>query len=204
MNKLAISAIAAAVGLAFSAGAMAQAMSKDEFKSGKNRIAVQYKADKTACGSLAGNAKDICKAEAVGKQKVAIAELDANYKPSGKATYKASTAKADAAYVIAKEKCDDKAGNEKDICIKQALALKVAANADAKAQLTTSNANQEANKKVAAARMQASDKRAAASDTAATAKRDAEYAVAKEKCDTFAADAKANCIKEAKLRFGQS
>ena len=34
-----------------------------------------YKADKTACAALAGNAKDICVEEAKAKEKVARAEL---------------------------------------------------------------------------------------------------------------------------------
>ena len=39
---------------------------------------------------------------------------------------------------------------------------------------------------------------------AATEKRDAAYAGAKEKCGSLADDAKATCIKEAKVRHGQS
>jgi hypothetical protein len=35
---------------------------------------------------------------------------------------------------VAKEKCDDKAGNEKDVCVKEAKAALVRAKADAKAQ----------------------------------------------------------------------
>ena len=35
-------------------------------------------------------------------------------------------------------------------------------------------------------------------------KRDAAYAVAKQKCDAFADDVKATCIKDAKVRYGQS
>lgn len=35
-------------------------------------------------------------------------------------------------------------------------------------------------------------------------KRNADYAVAKEKCDKLADDAKTACIKDAKVRYGQS
>jgi len=45
MNKQSISAVAAAIGLAFSAGAMAEAMSKSEYKSQKDGIAVEYKGE---------------------------------------------------------------------------------------------------------------------------------------------------------------
>lgn len=77
MNKLNINAIALAVTLAFSAGAMAEGMSKVDYKAGQDKISAMYKTDKAACGSLSGNASDICKAEAKGKEKVAAAELEA-------------------------------------------------------------------------------------------------------------------------------
>jgi hypothetical protein len=143
-------------------------------------------------------------AEAKGKENVAKAELEGSYKPTKKTRYNVSIAKAQADYSVAREKCDDKAGNDKDVCIKEAKAAQIAANADAKALLKTTDANQVARDKTAAARMTASEKRAAARQDAATDKRNAEYAVAKAKCDTFADDAKAACVKEAKVRFGQS
>jgi len=71
VNKFKINAIALAIGFAFSAGAMAQTMSKDQYKSARDGIAAEFKAAKTACGSLAGNAKDICMAGASGKEKIA-------------------------------------------------------------------------------------------------------------------------------------
>ena len=95
MNKLNITAIAATVALAFSAGAIAQSMSKDDYKAEKDKIAAEYKSGKAGCSSLAGNAKDICVAEAKGKESVAIAELEAGYKPTPKAHYAVRVAKAD-------------------------------------------------------------------------------------------------------------
>src|SRR5450759_4116753 len=83
MNKLNITAMAAAIALAFSAGALAaQGMSKDEYKAGKDKIAAEYKAAKAGCDSLTANAKDVCMAEAKGKQKAATAELKASNKPA--------------------------------------------------------------------------------------------------------------------------
>ncbi|MDR3387683.1 MAG: hypothetical protein P4L92_11570 [Rudaea sp.] len=62
MNKLniTINAVALAAGLMFGAGAMAQTMSKSDYKIGQDKISANYKAAKTACASSAGNAKDIC------------------------------------------------------------------------------------------------------------------------------------------------
>ena len=91
MSRLNITVIAAAMFPAFSAGAIAQTMSKEQYKSGKDGIAADYKSAKAACGSLSGNAKDICKAEASGKENVAKAELDARNKPSADARYKVAS-----------------------------------------------------------------------------------------------------------------
>ena len=55
MNTFNINAIAMAIGLAVTAGAVAQTMSKDEYKSAKDGIAAEYKSANAACGSLAGN-----------------------------------------------------------------------------------------------------------------------------------------------------
>lgn len=135
MNKLNITAITAALALAFSAGAMAaqSSMSKAEYKAGKDKIAAEYKSARAACGSLSANAKDVCMAEAKGKEKVAVAELEARNKPGDQTRYAVSIAKAEADYAVAKEKCDDKAGNEKKACVAEAKAVETRAKADAKA-----------------------------------------------------------------------
>ena len=203
MNKSSINAIAIAVGFAFSAGAMAQTMSKEEYKSAKEGIAAEYKSAKAACGSFSGNAKDLCKAEASGTEAVEKAELEARYKPSVNARYKVRLARADADYAIAKEKCDDLAGNVKDVCVKEAKANAIAAKADAKAQMQSANANETAAETSAKANRKARAKGADARQDAASDKRDADYAVAKERCDAFAGDAKASCLNEAKARFGK-
>jgi len=132
MNKLNVIAITAALAFAFSNGAMAaQGMSKNEYQSAKDKIAANYKAAKTRCDSLTANAKDVCMAEAKGKENVAMAELEARNKPSDKARYDVSIAKAEAAYGIARQKCDDKAGNDKTACVKEAQAREARAKANA-------------------------------------------------------------------------
>ena len=201
MNKLTISAIA--IGLAFSAGAMAQAVSKEQYQSGRDNIAADYKAAKAACGSLSGNANDICAAQASGREKVAKAQLEAEYKPSVEARYTVRVARADADYSVAREKCDDKAGHVKNVCVQEAKAAAVAAKADAKAWMKTANANEKAAETAAAANNKANEKGADARKDAASDKRDADYAVAKERCEVFAGDAKSNCMNDAKAHFGK-
>ena len=169
MKKLSISAIAVAIGLAFSFGAMAQSMSKDEYKASTDSIVAEFKTAKANCDSLSANAKDVCMAEAKGKEKVAKAELEARYKPSEKTRYQARVAQADADYSVAKEKCDDKAGNEKDVCVKEAKAAATRAKADAKAQMKVTEANQAAKETSSEARMKANEKGAAARNDASGA-----------------------------------
>jgi len=203
MNRFNLTAIAAALCLAASASAVGAAMSKPEYKTAGQDISNRYASDIAACKSMAGNAKDICTEEAKGREKVAKAELEANYAPSDKHSYDVRVAKADAAYAVAKEKCDDVAGNTKDVCLKEAKSAYVAAKADAKLADKTADANTTAREKTADARATAREKTADAQKDAATEKRDAAYAVAKEKCDALAGDAKASCLKDAKARYDQ-
>lgn len=192
MNTLTLHVIALAVSLTFSAGAMAQNVSKDDYLSVKDTIAADYKRAKAGCDSLSGNPNDICIASAKGDEKIALAELEAGYKPSAETRYQARATRAEAAYGIAKERCDDRAGNAKDVCMKEAMSAETAAKADAKAQMKTAEANAMANEKSADARKDATED-----------KLGARYKVAKEKCDTYAGNAKAVCMNEAKLQFGQ-
>jgi hypothetical protein len=134
MSTLNIRMAALAIGLAFSAGAMAEAMTKTDYKAGKTSISAGYKTDKASCASLTGNAKDICVAEARGKQKVARAELEASYKPTPRNRYKALVAKADADFLVAREKCDDLAGDPKGACVLEAKVVQTAAMSDATKQ----------------------------------------------------------------------
>ena len=201
MKKLNISLLTLALGFAFSAGTMAQGMSEVDYKDGKDKIAETYKSDKASCDALSGNPKDICEADAKGREKVSLAELEATYKPSSETNYQLRVAKAEADYAVAKERCDDLAGNEKDVCVKKAEAAETTAKADAEAQMKTSEANATANEKTGEARSDASSESADARKDATEQKLDAQYEVAKEKCDTFSDDAKDRCLDEAKARF---
>jgi hypothetical protein len=162
--------------------AQAANMSKEDYKAGKDRISASYKSDKAACDALSGNAKDVCMEEAKGKEKIAKAELEYGYTGKAGDQTKLQKARAEAAYAVAKEKCDDKSGNDKDVCVKEAKAAETRAMADAKT-----------GKEVSAARSDAADD-----------KRDAEYKVAVEKCDALAGDAKNSCVAAAKAKYGKS
>lgn len=112
--------------------AQAATMTKEDYKAGKDRISADYKADKAACAPMADNAKDVCVEEAKAKEKVARAELEYSYtgKPSDQT--KVMVVKAKTAYDVAKEKCDDLKGNDKDVCVKDAKTAEAKALADIK------------------------------------------------------------------------
>jgi len=201
MSKLVI-ALFVAAGLGFAGAGSAQLyapktssapMSKDGYALAKTNADAQYKIDKDACSSLSGNAKDICIAEAQGKSDIAKADAEAAYENTPKAREGARVAYAQARYSVTIEKCDDLAGNRKDVCVKEAKADLVKGTADAKVDRVADVTNQDAATKQAEARKQAS-----------TDKNDAEYAVAIEKCAALAGPAKDACVSKAKLQFGKS
>jgi hypothetical protein len=201
MSKLLI-ALFITAGLGFAAPGAAQTyapkatstpMSKDSYAMAKTNADTQYKIDKDACSSLNGNAKDICVAQAKGKDNVAKADAEAAYKNTPKARENARIAHAQANYDVAIEKCDDQTGNAKDVCVKEAKAGLVKGKADAKVDRV-----------VADTRKQATTKQSDARNDANADKRNADYKVAIEKCDALAGAAKDACISNAKAQFGKS
>jgi hypothetical protein len=187
MTTFKLSSLAQAVALCagavlFVGGASAaDKADKASYDQAKASAKAAYDNDKKACDSLSGNAKDICVAEAKAKRVRADETAEASYKNTPKAREHAAHEIAEADYELAKERCDDKAGNEKDVCVKEAKAVMTRAQADAKAAQKGTEARMDASKD----------------------KRDAEYKVAAEKCDALSGDAKDSCVKTAKARYGK-
>jgi len=177
INQIAM-AIAACAALTCSS---AFAMTKAEYNAAKDRADADYKAAEGQCASLAGNPKDVCKAEAKAAQSKAKAAAEADYKNTDDARRDASIAAADADYDVAKQRCDAKTGNEKDVCVKEAKAAQTRLVADAKATDKSRTARKDAN----------------------ADKADADYKVAMEKCDGFSGQSKDDCQKSAKARYGK-
>jgi hypothetical protein len=161
------------------ASALAAPINRTDYVAGKDRISADYKVDKAACKQSTGNARDICMLQAKGKEAVARAELEVAYtgKPSDAA--KVPVVRADADYKVAKERCDDLAGNPKATCVTEAKAVHEKALADAKLSKTVGAAQKDATQD----------------------KRDADYSVAKQKCDSLTGDAQSACLVSAKARF---
>jgi hypothetical protein len=121
--------VAACLGSAGSAWAAAPkaGMSKDAYEAAKDRIAAQYQADKQLCGRVKGHARDVCQAQAKGREEALTAKLEAQYKPSPDATEQAKEKTADANFRVAKEKCDALKGDAEDKCMEEAKAAREAA-----------------------------------------------------------------------------
>ncbi len=200
MSKLML-ALFVSAGLGFAVPATAQvnapnaspSMSKDGYLQAKASADAQYKLDKDACSSLSGNAKDVCVAEAKGTDSVAKAEAAAAYENTPKARENARIAHAQARYSVASEKCDDLAGNRKDVCVKEAKAGLVKGKAEARVDRVTADT-----------RIETTEKRTDARNEANALERDAEYKLAMEKCDALAGATKDSCVSNAKVQFGKS
>jgi hypothetical protein len=127
--------IAAALALGF-AGA-AQAADKVDHKmkrADEDRIKADYKEAMAKCKPMSGNEKEVCEADAKGKEKVAKAELEQKYEPSARHERNVDEAKAEHEYKVAKEKCDASKGKEESACEKEAKAKYDRAKADIKAK----------------------------------------------------------------------
>ena len=110
MNKLLFLVLASAASASFAASDPAS------YKQMSNKAAYDYKAAKAACDGQAGNAKDVCEAQAKASRARAEADATAQYKNDTKSIEKARVAVADADYDLAKAKCHSLAGNGKDAC----------------------------------------------------------------------------------------
>jgi len=188
-----MTALLLAAGMTGVGGAWAQTGSKEARDAAVRSAEAQYKTAKATCDALSGNAKDICIEEAKGNERIAKAEAEAAYDSTPRMREKARVVRADAAYEVAKEKCDDLSGNPKDVCIKEAKAAHVKALADAKVDRVTADERGAGSEKAMTAKREATED-----------KRDADYKVAIERCDALAGAAKDNCVRDAKVRYGKS
>jgi len=168
---------AGSLACAFAANA---AGDKTAYENAKASAKSTYEAASKQCDAMNGNAKDICVAEAKAARTKTEEDAEATYKGTPKARAHAIDEIAEANYKAAKERCDDRKGNDKDVCIKVAKAELTKAKADAKVTRVSNDAKIDAAKD----------------------KREAEYNVAAQKCDALTGDAKGACVKDAKAKYG--
>ena len=151
------------------------------FEQAREMAAANYKNARAQCDAVTGNPKDVCIAEAKAARVRIEEEARANYENTLKGFTRARLRIADADYSRDKARCAGLAGNDKDVCLAQAKAVLVTAQADAKVAQKTIEARNEAR----------DDKLAAA------------WKVAMERCDAFAGAARDQCVSNAKVQFGK-
>lgn len=179
LSLLIAGALTVASGAASAFGPSSEA--KTVYNQSKDQAASAYKAARARCDAITGNPKDVCVAEAKTARVRAEQEASALYHNTLKAYTDSHLKIASANYDLDKTRCAALTGNDKDVCISQAKATLVAAQADAKAD-----------KKAIEARNEARDDKITA-----------EYKVALEKCDAFAGAAKDSCVSTAKSQYGK-
>jgi hypothetical protein len=117
--------------------ALAAEMTRSEYKAREGHILAAYEADRQKCGAGIGDGVDLCVAKARAARKVASAELEAAYKPSLATNYDAAIARAQAAYSITNEECNDKDAMTRKVCERVAKAALERAEAEAMAAMKT-------------------------------------------------------------------
>lgn len=108
-------------------GKPAAPMGKQQYEAAKARIAAQRKADQKLCAALKGDRREVCDAQAEGREKAEKAQLEARYKPSPDNTLEAKVATAEANYDVARVKCDLLKGKAEKRCEAEAKAAREAA-----------------------------------------------------------------------------
>jgi len=145
------------------------------------RAEAVYEATKARCDVLAGTPHEICDADARAARVRSEEEAGAAYKNTLAAYIQARIRIADAYHERDKTRCAAWAGNEREVCLQQAKATLVTAQADAKAD-----------RKAIEARLDANEQ-----------KLTAEYRVALQKCDAFAGAVKDQCVSTARTAYGK-
>jgi hypothetical protein len=154
---------------------------KASYMQARDAAQAAYKSARAKCDVITGNPKDLCIAEAKAARVRTEEEAEAAYKNTLSGYTKARMHIAAADYERDKTRCAALTGNDQDVCMAQAKAARIAAEADAKADRKTIEARTEAR----------ADKLTAA------------YRVALEKCDAFAGAAKDQCVGAAKNAYGK-
>jgi len=159
----------------------ATAEAKEAYRAAKIQADETFKGARAKCNEMSGNPKNVCIEEAKATQKRMHADAEAKYENTPKAYMKARVAGADADFSVAKEKCNAKTSNEKQLCLEEARATHTKA-------IVTAKSNEE----IREVRKEAVED-----------KRDADYKVEIEKCGRLGGSAKDACITAAKAQYGK-
>jgi osmotically-inducible protein OsmY len=141
MKTLIATLFATAAGAAFAAPTVALNHDPASYRAVTQKAAADYKAATAKCGSMSGNDKDVCMAEARLTRTRTESDALSQYNNTAKGREKARTSLADAEYDLAKTKCGAKTGADKDDCMNNAKSVHTAALADAKSGATATGSS---------------------------------------------------------------
>jgi osmotically-inducible protein OsmY len=141
MKTLIATLFATAAGAAFAAPTVALNHDPASYRAVTQKAATDYKAATAKCGSMSGNDKDVCMAEARLSRTRTESDALSQYNNTAKGREKARTNLADAEYDLAKTKCGAKTGADKDDCMNNAKSVHTAALADAKSAATATGSS---------------------------------------------------------------
>lgn len=117
-TKKSMAAVFGAALISISFGALA---GDPAYKAAKAQAEAVYDKEIERCDTMSGNDKDVCVKAAKSKRESAEADAKAQHKASD-ARKDANEDKLEAEYKVAKERCDNFSGNEKDACVDRAKA----------------------------------------------------------------------------------
>jgi hyperosmotically inducible protein len=177
INFLLAALLATAVSASFAAAPTAT-LNHDPatYRNITQKAAADYKVAAAQCASMSGNAKDVCIEEAKAARAHTEADAIAQYNNTLKGRTKARTVVADADFALAKAKCADMSGAERDSCLNNARSVRTAAVADARADRNVAVTTD------------------TASPVTTTATRDATKAAAVDKCAQVAGQPNTACL----------
>jgi osmotically-inducible protein OsmY len=197
MKTLIATLFATAAGAAFAAPTVALNHDPASYRAVTQKAAADYKAATAKCGSMSGNDKDVCMAEAKLTRTRTEAKALSQYNNNPTSREKARSNMADAEYDLAKAKCGAKSGADKDDCMNTAKSEHTAALADAKSGATATASNASG----ASGAVGASAAGSAGSDGGLvdrTNTRDPAKSAAVDKCAQQGGDSKTGCLVQTK------
>jgi hypothetical protein len=180
-NPTPLRATVLAAALALCSGFGHAAMNGDTYERAKDALKTTFKAERALCDPRSGNAKDICVETAEGREKVALAHLEMQRTGSRDDIAKFHEARYEARYEVAKERCDDLSGQQKDVCQTAATTERDKAKASAKARMDMAETLRDED----------------------SARAEADYKLAREKCNGLDGNGKDVCVATARARFNQ-
>jgi len=117
-------------------------MSLADYLARKKQISVDYRAAQAACGANPSSNREVCRAEAMGRDGVAKADLEVAYRSTPRTRYEANEARADALFWVARERCDDSGRLLRDTCLRDAKEARLAARSSASLRMHAAETDQ--------------------------------------------------------------